>query len=39
MNTARFTVMESAIRLGSLDQIICLLWIPDIDKEESDDEG
>jgi hypothetical protein len=38
MNTTRFTLMESAKRLGSLDQVISLLWIPDLEADESDEE-
>lgn len=34
----RFTLMESAIRLGALDQVLSLLWIPDLEQTESDDE-
>lgn len=38
MISARFTVMESAIRLGSLGQVISLLWIPDLEQGPPEDE-
>lgn len=38
-SSGHFTVMESAIRLGSLNQIVSLLWIPDLEPEESDEES
>ncbi len=38
MTPPRFTLMESAIRLGSLDQILSLLWIPDLERGGTEDE-
>lgn len=38
MVAGRFTLMESAIRLGSLEQVLSLLWIPDLEAGESEDE-
>jgi hypothetical protein len=37
-STGRFRLMESAIRLGALDQILSLLWIPDLEPEGSEEE-
>jgi len=39
MVTGRFTLMESAIRLGSLDQVLSLLWVPDLEGDESEEES
>jgi len=36
--SGRSTLMESAIRLGSLGQILSLLWIPDLDGDESEEQ-
>jgi hypothetical protein len=33
----QFTLMESAIRLGMLDQVLSLLWIPDMESADSED--
>lgn len=38
MVAARFTLMESATRLGSLDQVLSLLWIPDLEQDEAEDD-
>ncbi len=37
--SGHFTVMESALQLGSLDQVLSLLWIPDLEPEEPDEEA
>lgn len=35
--SGRFTLMESAIRLGGLDQILSLLWIPNLEGTNEDE--
>lgn len=36
-SSGRITMMESAIRLGALDQVLSLLWIPDLEPEGPDE--
>jgi hypothetical protein len=36
MSEAKGSLMESAVHLGSLGQVLSLLWIPDLEAEEEE---